>query len=171
MQGKIVPTDPRQLTKNNNEKDASMTHDELTLTSAVILIAGSETSATVLSGIMYNLADNPEVQKKAQVEIRSAFQSDQDMTLLSLSRLKYLSAVIEESLRCYPAVPGTFPRRTGPDGNIIAGHFVPKDVSRQYKPIHDKFFFPDFQPDLRRCTSMVDLLKFQKLSHAPTLRA
>lgn len=117
-----------------------MTRDELTLTSSVILIAGSETPATVLSGIMYNLARNPEVQKKAQAEIRSAFQSDQDMTLVSLSRLSYLSAVIEESFRCYPAAPGTFPRRTGPDGDIIAGHFVPKDVSRQYKPLHGECF-------------------------------
>jgi cytochrome P450 len=106
-----------------------MTHDEITLTTAVILIAGSETSATVLSGAAYHLARNPQVQNKAAAEVRSAFASDQDITLLSLARLPYLSAVIQESLRCFPAVPGTFPRRTGPNGDVIAGRFIPPDVT------------------------------------------
>jgi cytochrome P450 len=109
--------------------EAPMTRAEINLTSAVILIAGSETSATVLSGAAYNLARTPSVQKKVQAEVRAAFKSDQDITLLSLARLPYLSAVIEESLRCFPAVPGTFPRRTGPEGDIVAGYYVPADVS------------------------------------------
>jgi cytochrome P450 len=105
-----------------------MTHDEITLTVAVILIAGSETSATVLSGAAYNLARNPSVQRKAAAEVRAAFASDKDITLLSLARLPYLSAVIQESLRCFPAVPGTFPRRTGKEGDWVAGQWVPPDV-------------------------------------------
>jgi cytochrome P450 len=116
-----------------------MTRDEMNLTAAVILIAGSETSATVLCGAAYNLARNPDVQKKAQAEVRSAFKSDQDITLLSLARLPYLAALIEESLRCFPAVPGTFPRRTGPDGDHIAGYFVPADV-RAHCFVHEKMY-------------------------------
>jgi len=115
-----------------------MTRDEVNLTAAVILIAGSETTATVLSGAAYNLARNAHVRRKAQVEVRTAFKSDDDITLSSLSRLPYLSAVIEESLRCFPAVPGTFPRRTGPDGDTIAGHFVPADVSQSVQSITAK---------------------------------
>jgi len=117
------------ITKEDNGKQPAMTRDEVNLTAAVILIAGSETTATVLSGAAYNLARNAHVRRKAQVEVRTAFKSDDDITLSSLSRLPYLSAVIEESLRCFPAVPGTFPRRTGPDGDTIAGHFVPADIS------------------------------------------
>jgi cytochrome P450 len=105
-----------------------MTRDEINLTTAVILIAGSETSATVLCGAAYNRARTPEAREKAQAEVRAALKSDQDITLLSLAKLPSLSAVIEESLRCFPAVPGTFPRRTGPDGDTIAGYFVPADV-------------------------------------------
>ncbi|KAG9385254.1 cytochrome P450 monooxygenase [Pyrenophora tritici-repentis] len=107
-----------------------MTPDEVNITAAVTLIAGSETTATVLSGAAYNLARNPEVRRKAQEEVRTAFKSDEEITLASLPRLSYLNAVIEESMRCFPAVPGTFPRRTGPDGDVIAGYFVPADVSQ-----------------------------------------
>jgi cytochrome P450 len=114
-----------------------MTRDEINLTAAVLLIAGLETSATVLCGAAYNLARNPGVQKKAQAEVRSAFRSDQDITLLSLARLPYLAALIEESLRYFSAVPGTFPRRTGPDGDYIAGYFVPADV-RAHCIVHGK---------------------------------
>ncbi|RMZ66223.1 cytochrome P450 [Pyrenophora seminiperda CCB06] len=118
------------ITRENDEKQQpTMTRDEVNLTAAVILIAGSETSATVLCGAAYNLARNPDVKKKAQAEVRAAFKSDEDITLASLPRLRYLSAVIEESLRCFPAVPGTFPRRTGPEGDTIAGRYVPADIS------------------------------------------
>ncbi|KAI2485718.1 cytochrome P450 monooxygenase [Pyrenophora tritici-repentis] len=118
------------ITKENGGKRPAMTPDEVNITAAVTLIAGSETTATVLSGAAYNLARNPEVRRKAQEEVRTAFKSDEEITLASLPRLSYLNAVIEESMRCFPAVPGTFPRRTGPDGDVIAGYFVPADVSQ-----------------------------------------
>ncbi|EFQ85302.1 hypothetical protein P3342_009332 [Pyrenophora teres f. teres] len=117
------------ITKENGDKGPAMTRDEINLTAAVTLIAGSETTATVLSGAAYNLARNPEVRRKAQDEVRMAFQSDEDIKLSSLPRLSYLNAVIEESMRCFPAIPGTFPRRTRPDGDVIAGYFVPADIS------------------------------------------
>jgi cytochrome P450 len=138
-----------------------MTRDETNLTAAVILIAGSETSATVLCGAAYNLARNPDVQKKAQAEVRSAFKSHEDITLLSLARLPYLAAVIEESLRCFPAVPGTFPRRTGPDGDFIAGHFVPADV--RVRCIGYENTLIHLPPDFSRCSPVVYLLVTQQL--------
>ena len=110
-----------------------MTRDEITLTAAVLLIAGSETSATVLSGATYYLLKNREALKKAQCEVRQAFATQQDITFLSTAQLPYLGAVIDESIRLYPAVPGSFPRRTGPEGDMINGRFVPPDVCRTPK--------------------------------------
>ena len=108
-----------------------MTRPEIISNARVLLTAGSETTATFLSGATYHLLRHPAALHYAQSEVRNAFRNSEDITLRSVStpsRLPYLEAVIQESLRCYPSIPATLPRRTGPDGAIIDGHFVPGDV-------------------------------------------
>lgn len=52
-----------------------MTFDELVITTAVLIIGGSETVATQLSGLVYNLCSNPSVLDKVKAEIRSKFKN------------------------------------------------------------------------------------------------
>ena len=96
----------------------------------LLLSAGSETSATALSGATYYLLTNKAALDKVYNEVRSAFQSESEITFTSVIRQRYLNAVIEESFRLYPPVPSTPARSTLPKGNIIDGHFVPGNVSR-----------------------------------------
>jgi cytochrome P450 len=106
-----------------------MSQKEITGTSSVLIAAGSETTATLLSGVTYLLLKNPEKYAKVKDEVRSAFSSAEEMTLLSTSKLQYLQACLEEALRVYPPVPGMLSRRTSPEGAIIDGVPVPPDVS------------------------------------------
>lgn len=108
-----------------------MTREEIVSNSGCFLIAGSETTATLLSGATYHLLSNPVVLKKLQVEIRDAFYSGDEITLLSVGspgKLPYMEAVLTESLRMYPPVPASLPRMTGSMGNVIDGLFVPANV-------------------------------------------
>ncbi|KAI4267284.1 MAG: hypothetical protein L6R38_008321, partial [Xanthoria sp. 2 TBL-2021] len=108
-----------------------MTREEIISTSGVLLIGGSETTATLLSGATYHLLTNPDILAKLQAEVRGAFQDESDMTLNSLAKhdlLPYLEAVLTESLRMYPPVPANLPRMTGPEGDVIDGYFVPANV-------------------------------------------
>lgn len=107
-----------------------MSQEEIICNMRVLLIAGSETSATLLSGATYFLIQNPQVLHRVQMEVRTVFQEEKDITLRSVntSSLPYLDAVIQESFRCYPAVPATLPRKTGPGGAVIDGQFVPRNV-------------------------------------------
>ena len=107
-----------------------MTREEIINNASILIIAGSETTATALSGATYFLLTNPEAYKRVQEEVRTAFARAEDMTLSSTGKLPYLHAVVEETLRMYPPVPGMLPRRTGAQGNVIDGHFVPPNVSR-----------------------------------------
>ena len=108
-----------------------MTRDEIKATSGILVIAGSETTATLLSGATFLLLKNPSSLAKAVNEVRKSFVHASDITFASVTaQLPYLNACLEESLRLYPPVPTVLPRRTARDGDIINGHFVPPDVSK-----------------------------------------
>ena len=109
-----------------------MTREEIISNAGVLLVAGSETTATLLSGATYYLLSNPVVLKKLQAEIRDAFQSEDEITPLSVrspGKLPYMEAVLTESLRMYPPLPASLPRMTGSMGDIIDGSFVPANVN------------------------------------------
>ncbi|MCJ1388900.1 hypothetical protein MMC18_001751 [Xylographa bjoerkii] len=113
--------------RHNDEK--GMTEQEIKKTSGLLIIAGSETTATLLSGTTFYLLKNKAIYEKVAHEVRTTFQSDSDITFLSVSKLPYLNAVLEEGLRLYPPVPSTFPRRVVAAGDFIAGQFVPGHTS------------------------------------------
>lgn len=98
----------------------------LTLFAPSDSIAGSETTATVLSGLSYCLLHYPETYKKLVGEIRSAFNTYEEITGISSDRLPYLKACVEETLRVYPVVPFGLPRLS--PGETVDGVYVPEGV-------------------------------------------
>ncbi|KAF5667311.1 cytochrome P450 monooxygenase [Fusarium heterosporum] len=105
------------------------TFQEMLSNSATLIQAGSETTATLLSGALFLLLHNPDKMEKLVDELTTAFKSDEDMTIENTERLPYLAAVLEEGLRLYsPAVPG-FPRCVPKSGATIDGEYVPGGTS------------------------------------------
>lgn len=86
-------------------------------------LAGSETTATTLSGLTYYLSRNPRVYKLLTGEIRSSFSAYNELTGLSTAKLPYLNAVIEEGLRIYPPVPIGMPRVS--PGETVDAYYLP----------------------------------------------
>jgi len=99
--------------------------EEIRQTCNVFVIAGSETTATLLSGATYLLLKNPRVYRKLVDEIRQTFSKQEQINMTSTNNLKYQSAVLEEALRMFPPVPGSQRRVTPPEGYVVAGRFVP----------------------------------------------
>lgn len=112
------------ILRHNDEK--GMSHIEMLGNSEVLIVAGSETTATVLSGLTYYMATNPQALKTVQQEVRAAFSSEEEITMSSTAHLKYMFACIEEAMRLYPAVVETPPRIS--PGEFVDGHWVPKGV-------------------------------------------
>jgi cytochrome P450 len=106
-----------------------MTFDELSYTTVVLMVAGSETVATTLSGLTYYLCANPSVHARLKSEIRETFKTEKDINLASTNSLPYLGACINEALRIYPAAVGIMARITPPEGCIVAGRFVPGNTT------------------------------------------
>lgn len=95
----------------------------------LLIVAGSETTATLLSGATYMLLKNPQVLARLTHEVRSAFTSEDEINIASAAQLTYLNACIDESLRSYPPVPIGLPRVVPKGGKVFSGKFVPEGVS------------------------------------------
>lgn len=96
------------------------------------MIAGSETTATLLSGTTYWLLRSPEAYRKVTEEVRKTFASEEDISVQKVTnQLPYMMACLEEGFRMYPPVPSCLPRRTRAGMGItkIDGYEIPEDVS------------------------------------------
>ncbi|OGE53674.1 hypothetical protein PENARI_c007G02178 [Penicillium arizonense] len=107
-----------------------VTRDPIELRSQLlnILLAGRDTTASLLSWTTLLLARNPEVFTKLRETIISTFgtySNPQNVTFAALKSCQYLQYVMNEVLRLYPVVPfnrrsatrdTTIPRGGGPDG-------------------------------------------------------
>ncbi|KAE9583259.1 Cytochrome P450 monooxygenase [Colletotrichum fructicola] len=101
-----------------------MTMEEIYAAAQVLIVAGSETTATALTTATYYLCENPDTLAKLTAEIRDTFEKEEDITIQSTAKLSYLNAVIEEALRLGPPGPGTFPRVVPGGGRTVCGEFV-----------------------------------------------
>ncbi|CAG8975282.1 hypothetical protein HYALB_00008066 [Hymenoscyphus albidus] len=115
------------ILRHNDEK--GMTIPEIGSNAAHLIVAGSETTATFLSGITYNLLRTPEILAKLQNLIRSTFETAESINVLALGQLPYLTAALEEGFRTCPPVPIGLFRRTASEGAMICDLFVPEGVS------------------------------------------
>ncbi|XRM42435.1 hypothetical protein ABZX51_005651 [Aspergillus tubingensis] len=110
-------------------RDPQVIRDQLT----AILLAGRDTTATTLAFCFFELSRNPSVVKALRSEIASRLglgPSGRKPTYTDLKEMKYLTAVLNETMRVYPVVPfnvryalknTTLPRGGGPDGTGPVG--------------------------------------------------
>ncbi|CAI0650064.1 unnamed protein product [Colletotrichum noveboracense] len=109
--------------------DWNMTFPKLKANSSILIIGGSETTATLLSGVTYFLLTNPIAMKKLTDEVRSAFKDESEIDFVSSSNLPYLLACLEEALRMYPPVPIGLPRVVPAGGATICDEFIPEGTT------------------------------------------
>ncbi|KAJ7157762.1 cytochrome P450 [Mycena filopes] len=87
----------------------------LAVSNAVLaIIAGSDTTSTVLSNTFYFLLTHPESYKRLRLELDQAFPDKEPIDAALLSSLPYLNAVIKESLRVYPPLSTSLQRAPTP---------------------------------------------------------
>ncbi|KAF1978683.1 toxin biosynthesis cytochrome P450 monooxygenase [Bimuria novae-zelandiae CBS 107.79] len=112
--------------RHNGER--GMTEPEIMKTSGTVIIAGSETSGTLLSGALYHLLKHPTWITKLQHEVDAAAEVS-GLSFASLAQLTVLHAIIQEVFRMYPPVPTILPRQTPVSGAIVNGIPFPSGIS------------------------------------------
>ena len=105
------------------------TRAQLNADSSLLIGAGADTTAHTLSAMLFYLLHNPRVYDKVAKEVRSNFDSVDEISAYPGSKLTYLpyiKAVIEETLRLSPAAPIHLPRVVLKGGMTIDDEFFPE---------------------------------------------
>ena len=111
-----------------HNKEDGITTAEIENNSNLLVVAGSETCGTVLSGTTNYLVKTPEVYRKFSREIRSKFPREEDITSESLRELPYLNAVVAEGLRLCPPSASGLSHVVPPAGETVCGDWLPEGV-------------------------------------------
>ncbi|THH16440.1 hypothetical protein EW146_g4196 [Bondarzewia mesenterica] len=159
------------------------------------IIAGSDTTATVLTALFYYLLKEPLIYARLQAEIDSVFPPGEDpVDALKLASMKYLNACINEAMRLQPAVPSGSQRSIarGAGIKIVGGHIIPEETQlfvhtysmqrdpRYFSPAPDSFLperwisrsVTDDSPDeIDRRTYVHNTAAFFPFSYGPTICA
>lgn len=115
------------LEKSEKQGEKGMSVPEMVTNASNLVMAGSETLATVLSGCLSLLLTHLSAMEKITSEIRTAFSSREKITLQSVNsgNLKYTLAALDETMRIYTPVPSQLAREVPAGGDTVEGKFVP----------------------------------------------
>ncbi|KAF9882279.1 bifunctional p-450: NADPH-p450 reductase [Colletotrichum karsti] len=130
----------------------SMTNESIIDNLITFLVAGHETTASTLQFVIHNLLAHPEAYRKAQEELDTVVGNNA-LKLDHISKLKYLNAVIRETLRLSSPIP-MFARQALKD-EVVGKHYAVKAnevlvclLSKSHRDSH--VFGPtaeDFRPE------------------------
>lgn len=120
-----------------------LTDDEILSNAAAFLLAGHDSTASLLTWLFYCLARNDEIQDKLIAEIDTEIGSEKP-TYDNVIQLPYLDMVINETLRLY--TPSQRIVRDTARDIEICGVKIPKGTDITI-PVHGLHRLPEFWPD------------------------
>ena len=104
----------------------AMTDDQVRNEIAVMMFAGHETTAAVLTWTFYLLSQNPEAERRLHSEVSGAL-AGRGPQVTDLANMPFNRMVIEEAMRLYPPALGVTRQSIGPD--VIGGYHIPANSS------------------------------------------
>lgn len=124
-----------QRSKSNDPEEFTLLHrlqgklgDHLTVDDVAAecldhMVAGIDTTGDVLCFLMWELSQPRSVQ--FQDELRRELLESPGLTF---DKLPFLDAIVQEGLRCFPAIPMSLPRVVPKGGTVIDGAFIPENT-------------------------------------------
>jgi unspecific monooxygenase len=87
------------------------------------MVAGHETTSGALSFALHYLTQNPEVLARAKAEVDAVWGESDDFepSYTDVSKLRYVRAVLDESLRLWPTAPGYL--RVARKDTVLGGRY------------------------------------------------
>ncbi|KAK7951088.1 uncharacterized protein PG986_006816 [Apiospora aurea] len=116
------------VSEDTGKSDTKLSLKEMHSNAELFMLAGSETTATLLSGVMYLLLKDAAAMLRLSEEIHTKFQNEEEITFSGVSSLPFLNACLKEALRVYPPVPIGSPRVVPAGGKSILGRWAPPET-------------------------------------------
>ncbi|EMD31379.1 hypothetical protein CERSUDRAFT_119768 [Gelatoporia subvermispora B] len=117
---------------------------------ALAVIAGSDTTSSVLSNLFFFLLKEPKYYKRLQVEVDKFYPPGEDaLSTKHHGDMPFLTAAIHESMRLFPALPTGSQRAPVKDsgGKLVGQYWIPEGTSTFIHPysVHrdPRNFFPN----------------------------
>lgn len=106
--------------------DHGMSQAEIADESLLQILAGSDTTATILRVLFICISTNNQIYTKLCKEVDEInVPADEVISHARALQLPYLNACIKEALRWYPVNTGLTPRMVGPQGDYYNGLYLP----------------------------------------------
>ncbi|KAI1499378.1 pisatin demethylase [Biscogniauxia marginata] len=105
-----------------------LTRQECATEALFMIIAGFENTSTVIRQTMLYIMATPVVYQRFKAEIARVVRegrASSPITYEEARQIPYLQAIIYEGLRMRPPAPGLYPKAVPPEGDVLAGKFVP----------------------------------------------
>jgi cytochrome P450 len=113
---------------------SQLTETEVYLNIALFISAGTDTTATALTGWTYFMCTHKNACKRAADEVRNAIRTSDDIVWEKVKGLRYLDATINEALRLYAPSPASQQRVIPPGGALIDGYWLPAGTTVAVSP-------------------------------------
>jgi len=114
--------------KKLDENDQKVALPMLQGDSKLIIVAGSDTTATTLVHLFFHLATERGLQQRLRDELTPLIGDDGYITHHKIQDAQLLNGCINETLRLNPPVPSGFFRKTPKEGVYIRDTFIPGDT-------------------------------------------
>jgi cytochrome P450 len=141
------------LNSRDPETGKGFTKTQLHADSGLLIAAGSDGVAMILSSTLFYLLSNLSSLEAVTAEVRSNFNHVDEIGMPKLGTLPYLQAVIDEAMRMTPPLPSALPRRVLQGGLTVDGVYVPEGIDvgvPAYAIHHNELYFPSsylFSPE------------------------
>lgn len=105
-----------------DKDDATLSDFEIALNAGVLVFAGTDTTATSLTYLVWAVLSNPSLRQNLEDEVAQLRPGYSDA---ELENLPILNAVIRKTLRLYGAAPAPLPRYVPASGATFRGYYFP----------------------------------------------
>jgi cytochrome P450 len=118
------------LAASESDEKSSLTDGDIRSEAGNLIVAGSDTTATTLTYLVWAVLKHPQLQTQLEEEIA---QLSNELSMAEMEATPILNSVIEETLRLYGAAPGGLSRNVPTQGMTVGGYHIPggTEVSTQ----------------------------------------
>lgn len=131
--GEVQYNDLLQWLMEHEDKDGQrLSQRRLEQEATAPVMAGSDTTATVLRSIVLFVSTNSRVLSKLRNEIDTADSQGLLSTIPKYEEIRahvpYISAIMREAMRLYPVIGSPAPRKVGDNGAHMCGYYLPPET-------------------------------------------